>query len=1100
MVIEQIARDSTLQRLLERLGRRGVVARVTGLWGSSAPMVAAAAATERALLYVTAHPDQADAVLDDLHLFAARSCQLLPAWEPAVGGSGEGPASGEIHAERLRLCSLLREWTAGEGSASPLQPDSGATAGPPIVVAPIQALMQAVSPPEVLEAWTLRLDTNQRRDPAELAAWLTDHGFERLERVEAPGDFAVRGDILDVFVPGEPDPIRIEFLDERIDSIRRFDISSHRSEGTLASASISAPAHHQAAGQSAEQRTTSFLAYLPAEALVVLDEPGELQEMGRTVYDRLPDCGSIEPVEEVLTRAAAFDQMQVSRLPGPSEEDDGDCFAFHVTSLSRFEGKATEAVAELCRAAADHQVHVFCDNEAEAKRLSEILIEEAGRVPASLHMAVGSFHRGFEWTPARTICVAHHEIFQRYRQRRRIRRVPAARPLDSWLDLEPGDLVVHVVHGIARFSGMRTLAKGGAEDGEEFLSLEFADHARLHVPVSQIDLVQKYVGAAAVKPVLSKLGGTRWQKTTERVEEAVSDLAASLLAVQAARQTHPGVAYPADTSWQREFERSFLYEETEDQLLVAEQLKTDLQQTQPMDRLLCGDVGYGKTELAVRAAFKVVEYGKQVAVLVPTTVLAEQHQQTFGERLADYPFEIRCLSRFRTAAEQKKIVEDTRKGRVDILIGTHRMLSRDVAFADLGLVVIDEEQRFGVEHKDRLKQLRYTVDVLTMTATPIPRTLHMALLGIRDISSLATPPLDRRAIATQIRPFDLQLIREAVLREMNRDGQVYFVHNYVRSIRSMADEIRKIVPEARVLVGHGQMKESELEKVMTAFVRHQADVLVCTTIIESGIDIPRVNTIFISQADRFGLADLHQLRGRVGRSKHRAYCYLLLPGSRTVTPKAARRLKSIEEFSELGAGFRIAMRDLEIRGAGNILGGEQSGHIAAVGYELYCQILERNTRRLRGEPEALPPRVQLELGVSGHIPSRYIASSRARIEVYKRVVSAGTLAELRQVERDLVDAFGRYPPPVARLLELAEIRVRARDWGIRSIVLHRPDVVLTVEDHRQLEPVFTGAPGTARMPDAKTVHWRLPPAYLETPTLLAVLRKHLSVEMEVSIP
>jgi transcription-repair coupling factor (superfamily II helicase) len=792
---------------------------------------------------------------------------------------------------------------------------------------------------------------------------------------------------------------------------------------------------------------------------------------------------------------AVFERLHISRF-GSQAVGTEECFEFQVNSLTRFEGKTAQAIGELCDAAQDHRIYVFCDNEAERRRLVEILTEQAGQAPPSIEMPIGLLHRGFEWAPARTICVGHHEIFHRYHERRRIRRVHAARPIESWLDLEPGDLVVHVVHGIARFIGVKTLDRAGTQEADEFLTLEFDDHATLHVPVSQIDLVQKYVGAASVRPKLSKLGGTRWRKTTERVADSVSQLAASLLEVQAARETTEGTSYPADTAWQSEFEGSFLYEETEDQLTVADELKTDLQRSRPMDRLLCGDVGYGKTELAIRAAFKVVEYGKQVAVLVPTTVLAEQHYQTFRERLADYPFLIGCLSRFRTTAEQQRLVEDARKGRVDILIGTHRLLSKDVGFADLGLIIIDEEQRFGVEHKDRLKQLRHTVDALTMTATPIPRTLHMAMLGIRDISSLATPPLDRRAIATQIRPFDPKLIREAVLREMNRDGQVYFVHNYVRSIQRMADDVQRIVPEARVLIGHGQMKETALEKVMTAFVRHEADVLVATTIIESGIDIPRVNTIFINAADRFGLADLHQLRGRVGRSKHRAYCYLLLPRGRPLTPKAARRLKSIEEFSELGAGFRIAMRDLEIRGAGNILGPEQSGHIAAVGYEMYCQILDRAVRGLQGQPDAEPPRVQLELDVSGHIPEKYIASERARIDVYKRIVSCRTIDELSQVERDLIDAYGRLPAPVERLLELAEIRVRAAGWGIRSIVLKEPDVVFTVEDHRRLEPVFAATPGTARMPDAKTIHWRPQANYLERPTLLAVLRRYLAKKPE----
>ena len=1078
MVIQPITKDPTLRRLLERMSRRSGVAFVSGLWGSSAPMVAATAATAsgRTFLYVTAHLEDADAAQDDLELFSGVPCHLLPAWETLPG---EGPGGGEIQAERLRLCGLLRLGT-----------------GPITVVAPVQALMQPVPAPDALEANTLRLAGDQRQDLSELVGWLADHRFERLERVEAPGDFAVRGDILDVFAPGEPDPIRVEFLDDRIESIRRFDVSTQRSREGLSGVAIPAPleAQEAAAGVAA-----SFLDYLPADAVVVLDEPGEVQEFGQTFYTRLSGPDALEPVTGVLARVAAFDQMQIARFAARGPTDTDDHFAFEVTSVSRFEGKTAEALTELCRVAADHQVYVFCDNQAERNRLTEIVTEQIGAVPASLHMPVGLLHRGFEWTSAGTICVGHHEIFHRYQQRRRLRRVHAGRPLESWLDLEPGDLVVHVVHGIARFAGMRTLSKGTDGEPEEFLTLEFADHARLHVPTSQIDLVQKYIGAAQFRPKLSKLGGTRWPKTKERVQEAVNDLAASLLEVQAARELHAGIAYPGDTSWQREFEGSFLYEETEDQITVNDDVKGDLQGPRPMDRLLCGDVGYGKTELAIRAAFKVVEYGKQVAILVPTTVLAEQHYRTFTERLADYPFEVRCLSRFRNQAEQKRIVEEAKKGRVDVVIGTHRLLSKDVRFADLGLVVIDEEQRFGVEHKDRLRQLRHTVDVLTMTATPIPRTLHMAMLGIRDISSLATPPLDRRAIATQIRPFDPELIRQAVLREMNRDGQIYFVHNYVRSIHSMADELGRIVPEARILVGHGQMKEGELERVMSAFVRHQADVLVATTIIESGIDIPRVNTIFINEADRFGLADLHQLRGRVGRSRHRAYCYLLLAQGRPITPKAARRLKSIEEFSELGAGFQIAMRDLEIRGAGNILGPEQSGHIAAVGYEMYCQILERSVRRLRGEGEAEPARVQLELGVSGQVPSSYIPQERSRIDVYKRIVSCRTIEDLQQTERDLADAFGRFPEAVARLLELAEVRVRAGYLGVRSIVLHGPDVVFTVQDHHRLEPVLAESPGTARMPDAKTIHWRLPPNYLEPATLLAVLRKHLSKGAEVAL-
>jgi transcription-repair coupling factor (superfamily II helicase) len=600
--------------------------------------------------------------------------------------------------------------------------------------------------------------------------------------------------------------------------------------------------------------------------------------------------------------------------------------------------------------------------------------------------------------------------------------------------------------------------------------------------------VQKYIGAAGRRPELSKLGGRRWAKTKEQVADAVSELAESLLRIQALRDEAAGTAFPADTEWQREFEASFLYEETEDQLIVAKDIREDLMRRRPMDRLVCGDVGYGKTELAMRAAFKVVEYGRQVAVLVPTTVLAEQHYSTFRERMAEYPFVVGCLSRFRSSSEQRKIIEALKKGQCDIVIGTHRLLSKDVSFANLGLVVIDEEQRFGVEHKERLKAMRETVEVLTLTATPIPRTMHMSLMGIRDISSLQTPPVDRRAIATQVRPFAAELIRDAIIREMNRDGQVYFVHNYVRSIAGVADRVRQIVPEARVLYAHGQMRDEELEAVMHRFVQREADVLVTTTIIESGIDIPSVNTIFINRAERFGLADLHQLRGRVGRSNHRAFCYLLLSPDHPPTSKAAKRLKTVEEFSELGAGFRIAMRDLEIRGAGNLLGREQSGHIAAVGYEMYCRLLERTVRRLKNEPDPTPPPVQVDLDVAAHIPRHYVPADRSRIEIYRRIAACRAEADLAQLERDLIDAFGPFPEEVSRLLQLAEIRVGARRFSVKSITLRPPDVVFVIDHLPSAEPLFTEAPGSVRMPDARTIHLRMPPAYLESPTLLTVLR------------
>jgi transcription-repair coupling factor (superfamily II helicase) len=659
------------------------------------------------------------------------------------------------------------------------------------------------------------------------------------------------------------------------------------------------------------------------------------------------------------------------------------------------------------------------------------------------------------------------------------------------LDLAAGDYVVHVSHGIAKFQGLRHLETDGKR--EEYLTLQFADNAKMHVPASQIQLVQKYIGVRGRRPSLSKLGGAGWSRQKQRVEDAVRDMAAEMLRIQALRQASPGISYPRGSEWYESFRGEFIYSETEDQIVAMGQIEEDMAVSRPMDRLLCGDVGYGKTELAMRAAFKVAESGRQVAVLVPTTVLATQHYRSFRERMADYPVRVEVLSRFRSAAEQKEICRRLTLGEIDILIGTHRILSRDVAFADLGLVVIDEEQRFGVEHKERLKAMRATVDVLTMTATPIPRTLHMALLGLRDISALSTPPMDRRAIHTEVLRYDESALRAAMLRELSREGQVFFVHNRVQDIDRLAERLRELLPEGRFAVAHGQMAEGELERTMIEFVRGEADVLVCTTIIESGLDIPRANTMIVHEADRFGLAQLHQLRGRVGRSQRRAYCLLLLPERRPVRPEAARRLKAVEEFSDLGAGFQIAMRDLELRGAGNILGAEQSGHIATVGYELFCQLLESAVRDLKGEDRPVRVDAHVELGVDIYIPRDYIPSDRQRMEVYRRLAGCTDVQQLHQLADDLDDAYGRLDEDVRTLLEIAEIRVHAAHLGIRSILLKAPDVIFRVEDFRRCEGLFDDAPGSVRLPDERTVHWRPPEAYLQQPTIVHVLRKRMAV-------
>ncbi|MFG0252477.1 MAG: transcription-repair coupling factor, partial [Phycisphaerales bacterium JB038] len=631
----------------------------------------------------------------------------------------------------------------------------------------------------------------------------------------------------------------------------------------------------------------------------------------------------------------------------------------------------------------------------------------------------------------------------------------------------------------------------------EFLTLEFSGRTKLHVPALKINLVQKYIGGFHGKPQLSVLGGKKWKHQKEAVAEAVRDLASEMLRIQAARGHMPGIQFPEDTPWQVEFEAEFPYEETDDQLAAAVEVKRDMALGKPMDRLLCGDVGYGKTEIAIRAAFKAIEYGKQVAVLVPTTVLAEQHERTFRSRMAGYPFRVASLSRFKTDKEQKLILQELARGQVDVVIGTHRLLSADVRFADLGMVIVDEEQRFGVEHKQHLLSLRMTVDVLTMSATPIPRTLHMSMLGLRDISSLTTAPLDRRAVVTEVIPYNGRRIKAAIERELAREGQVFFVHNRVHNIKTMADEVQKLAPKARIVVGHGQMGARELERVMLRFMRREADILVSTTIIESGIDIPTANTMFINRADMFGLADLHQLRGRVGRYKHRAYCYLLLPPDRTVPEKAVKRLKAIEEFSMLGAGFKIAMRDLEIRGAGNLLGAEQSGHIAAVGYEMYCQLLDQEVKRLRNEKVADVADVDIDIGVSAILPRSYIPSDKRRMQAYRRFCQAETYEKVAQVEKDLADAYGELPQRSAALLELAELRIAASALDLKSIVVRDSDVILRAPVAEPVAEALGEAKGRVAVlpsetdPTLQEIYYRPPENYLEPRTLLRILRKHL---------
>ncbi|HXY33510.1 MAG TPA: transcription-repair coupling factor, partial [Planctomycetaceae bacterium] len=891
----------------------------------------------------------------------------------------------------------------------------------------------------------------------------------------------------------------IELFGNEVESIRRFDAETQRKleelteveltivgarkEGSTDGGASPVGGNGHPNGRAAEE---SLIDSLPAGTWIALGELADILEEGKTYLTRMENPRGLFGVAHTMERLVKFPSVSIAAIAGDSF--DTTCH-LRVESIERFTGPRTEALSELESVVGrDEQVLIACHNDGERARLSELLAEPGRTLGGRVELCIGHVTRGFRLVSEGLIVLSDQELFGRTEIRREARRrTYETRAIDTFLELSEGDLIVHLTNGIGVYRGMELLDKG--EQKEEHLILEFADSVRVFVPVSLIYLVQKYIGASKSAPQLSKLGSATWAKKKERVAHAVLDLASDMIQLQAKREAREGIAFPIDSHWQQEFEAAFPYTETKDQAAAIIDVKDDMQRPRPMDRLLCGDVGYGKTEVAMRAAFKAVEAGKQVAVLVPTTVLAEQHFRTFSERLAEFPFNVHVLSRFCTKAQQHETLLGMETGEVDIVIGTHRLVQKDIRFKDLGLLVIDEEQRFGVDAKEMLKHLRLEVDVLTMSATPIPRTLHLSLLGIRDISNLTTPPRDRQAIETRICRFDGELIRKAIIRELNRNGQVFFVHNRVYNIRSLADRLQSIVPEARFDVAHGQMPEHQLEEAMFRFVTGKTDVLVCTTIVESGLDIPNANTIFIHQAAKYGLADMHQLRGRVGRYKHRAYCYLLLEEGQSLSSTAARRLKAIEEFSELGAGFKIAMRDLEIRGAGNILGTEQSGHITSVGYELYCRLLDNAVRQLKNEPVREPFHVGIDLPVSAFLPGSYVPSMKQKIEIYRKLSQIETLEQLAEWEAELRDRFGPLPPEVDRLREVRQLQVFARHWQIDDVHLEAPKyAVFRYQNPRKIGQLAKRWEGRLRVVDAHSAYLVLPERELSGDELVATLK------------
>ncbi|MDR5703512.1 MAG: transcription-repair coupling factor [Armatimonadota bacterium] len=975
-------------------------------------------------------PTRADAERfgEDLLVFLPHleeQTRLFPSWE--ILPYDEAPPSVEVLGERM---SILHDLASGRGL---------------VILAPISSVLQKVPYPGTLSAFQLVLKTGTSISREAIVAFLVAGGYERMEQVVARGQFAVRGGIVDIFSPQMALPIRVELFGDEVEQIRSFDPASQRSIEVLHEATI-LPAGEQIITEA----EGNLLDYLDDAAVIVLDEPIEVkrqaddlisrmgearlraEETGRIVY--LPPALEWKELEGLLAR-----RRRITFSFSYPQEGDPESITFAIGGVETFAGQTRLLSRRLEEWRREGRRVVLASGQ--AKRFCELLqgtgvpVDFAESLPTppapSQIVAVPSpLSRGFRLEDL--VVVTDSEVLGwRRHRRRRARVVREGTPLTTWLDLHEGDYVVHIHHGIGIYRGLVHLSVDGVE--RDYLLIEYAQGDRLYVPVDQINLVQRYIGVEGMEPQIHRLGGADWEREKRRVREATQELARKLLELYASRETARGFAFSPDTPWQHELEASFEYEETPDQQRAIEEVKRDMETPKPMDRLICGDVGYGKTEVAVRAAFKAVMDGKQVAVLVPTTILAQQHYTVFSQRFAPYPIKVEVLSRFRSQQEQRRILQELRAGIVDVIIGTHRLLQPDVQFKDLGLVIIDEEQRFGVAQKERLKELRREVDVLTLTATPIPRTLYMSLVGLRDISIIETPPDSRQPIRTVVAAWEDAMVAEAIRRELSRGGQVYVVSNRVETIDRTARHIQRLVPEARVAVAHGQMSEERLERIMLDFIGGRYDVLICTTIVEIGLDIPRVNTIIVENAHMMGLSQLYQLRGRVGRSDRQAYAYLLYPKGVRLTPEAYKRLEALQEFVELGSGFKLAMRDLEIRGAGNLLGPEQHGHLAAVGFDLYCRLLDEAIRQLRGEIVEEAPDPVIELRVDAYIPQFYIPDETQRLTAYRKLSTARTLEEVEEVASELRDRYGDLPGPVRNLLEIVRLKVLARQAGVASV-------------------------------------------------------------------
>ena len=1010
-----------------------------------------------------------------------------------------------------------------------------ATGAVSILIAPVESAALKLFDRDYYAGLAVTLKRGEEVDVEVLTEHLASVGYTQMDLVEMPGQFTRRGGILDVYSPESDRPVRIEFFGDEIETIRKFDPETQRSQsgldeaqllpltetpvterllaavhGRLNRARVEGENEEVAAGLAVAGGVSVFpgweffsavagadkslLTLLPKCALFI-EEPAMVRNQIDRWWNKVEQrhersaMGSLITPEDIYLRPEilqatldahmGLDLDQLGVVDVLDEDNTLGEIELNTRPTLRFHGSIPALVEQLkSLMVAESRIVLAAPHQGDVERLAtmlreyqipyrlgsrnphpgETVLDEGSYLAGDLRVPVivrTQISAGVSFLDSNLIVFGANDLSDDadVAARPEPKRSKTAAFVSDFRDLGVGDYVVHTEHGIAQYQGLKEIVQDGLS--VEFMILEFAEQAKLYVPLTRLDLIQKYRSTdAGPAPVLNRLGSQQWTKTKARVRKAMQDMAGELLKLYAERTTAQGTAFSKDNEFQREFEDSFDYTETDDQLSAIRAIKYDMESTTPMDRLLCGDVGYGKTEVAMRAAFKAVQDGKQVAVLTPTTILSFQHFETFKKRFAQFPINVEMISRFRTAKEQKDIVERVEAGKVDILIGTHRLLSKDIKFQDLGLLVVDEEQRFGVRHKERLKQMRKEIDVLAMSATPIPRTLHMSLVGLRDMSVIETPPKDRMAIQTVVAKFDEKIVRSAVEVELERGGQVYFVHNRVESIYEIAARIQELVPAARVAVGHGQMGETELERVMLAFMRHEYDVLVATTIIENGLDIPLANTMLINRADRHGLSELYQLRGRVGRSNRRAYAYLLIPAENELTEIARRRLAALKEFSDLGAGFKIAALDLELRGAGNMLGGEQSGHIEAVGFELYTSMLEAAVKEMKGESSEERPATQLNLGIALRIDESYVPEENQRLRLYKKIAGATSEAAVAEVRAEMEDRYGAPPDATVFLLEAAMIRLECERMGIAQVDRRRGELQIRFMENAAVDPAY----------------------------------------------